>query len=58
MMCLTVNGMSRLSKYGTASPPFSSSLHAAEGAAPSDPKKLGQTVLVLQGGGALGADQA
>src|SRR3974390_1573583 len=30
----------------------------AEGAAPIDRKKLGQIVLVLQGGGALGAYQA
>ena len=36
----------------------SETLAAAEGAVPIDRKKLGQIVLVLQGGGALGAYQA
>src|SRR5215813_13628884 len=36
----------------------SETLTAAEGAVPIDRKKLGQIVLVLQGGGALGAYQA
>src|SRR5262249_9851592 len=36
----------------------SEALAAAEGAVPIDRKKLGQIVLVLQGGGALGAYQA
>ena len=38
--------------------PASRALAAAEGALPIDRKKLGQIVLVLQGGGALGAYQA
>ena len=36
----------------------SRALAAAAGAVPIDRKKLGQIVLVLQGGGALGAYQA
>ena len=36
----------------------SEALAGAEGAVPIDCKKLGQIVLVLQGGGALGAYQA